>query len=77
MTQNGYGIEPLEQCVIDLYDKFDNFYIIVCGDLNARTGCQNEIVDTLTDPLNFDSEEVFRERNSQDSTKKCVWKSTY
>ena len=77
VTQNGYGIEPLEQCVTDLYDKFDNFYIIVCGDLNARTGCQNGIVDMLTDPLSFDSEEVFQERNSLDSIKKCVWKSTY
>ena len=70
VTQNGYGIEPLEQCVTDLYDKFDNFYIIVCGDLNARTGCQNGIVDMLTDPLSFDSEEVFQERNSLDSIKK-------
>lgn len=69
VTQNGYGIEPLEQCVTDLYDKFDNFYIIVCGDLNARTGCQNGIVDMLTDPLSFDSEEVFQERNSLDSIK--------
>ena len=54
----------------DLHDKFDNFYIIVCGDLNARTSCQNGIVDMLTDPLSFDSEEVFQERNSLDSIKK-------
>ena len=50
-------------CVIDFYYKLDNFYIIVCGDLNARTGRQNGIVDMLTDPLSFDSEEVFQERN--------------
>ena len=46
------------------------FFIIVRGDLNARTGRQNGIVDMLTDPLSFESKEVFQERNSQDSIKK-------
>ena len=67
VTPNGCGIEPLDQCVMDVYDKFYNFYIILCRDLNARTGCQNGIVDMLTDPLCFDSIDV-QERNSQDST---------
>ena len=48
VTQNGYGIEPLEQCVMDLYDKFDNFDIIVCGDLNARTPEWNARMELLT-----------------------------
>ena len=76
VTQNGYGIEPLEQCVMDLYDKFDNFDIIVCGDLNARTGSQNGTTDMLTDPLSTNSE-CFWERKSRDSTKKRVWKSAH
>ena len=53
---------------MDLYDKFDNFDIIVCGDLNARTGSQNGTTDMLTDPLCTNSE-CFRERKSRDSTK--------
>ena len=63
MTQNRYGIEPLEQCVMDSYDKFDNFDIIVGGDLNARTGSQNGTTDLLTDPLCTNSE-CFQERKS-------------
>ena len=76
VTQNGYGIEPLEQCVMDLYDKFDNFDIIVCGDLNARTGSQNGTTDMLTGPLCTNSE-CFRERKVTRFNEKRVWKSTH
>ena len=70
VTQNGYGIEPLEQCVMDLYDKFDNFDIIVCGDLNSRTGSHNQSMDMVTDPLCTDSK-CFQEKKSRDSQKVC------
>ena len=68
MTQNGYRIEPLEQCVTDWYDKFDNFDILVCGDLNAQTCSQNGTTDMLTDPLCTNSK-CFQEGKSPDSTK--------
>ena len=48
---------------MDSYDKFDNFDIIVGGDLNARTGSQNGTTDLLTDPLCTNSE-CFQERKS-------------
>ena len=69
MTQNGYGIEPL-----DLYDKFDNFDIILCGDLNARTGSQNGTTDMLTDPLCTNSE--FSRRESHEILQKNVFGNT-
>ena len=53
---------------MDLHDKFDNFDIIVCGDLKAWKGSQNGTTDMLTDPLCTNSE-CFQERKSRDSTK--------
>jgi len=43
-SQNGFGLEVLEQCLLDLYERFEDFYVVICGDLNARTGCMNAIV---------------------------------
>ena len=40
-SQFGYGIELLEQCILDLYDSFDDFHVLLCGDLNARTASEN------------------------------------
>lgn len=44
-SQHGFGLEILEQCLIDLHERFEDFYVMVCGDLNARTGCENAIVN--------------------------------
>ena len=38
ITQNGFGLELIEKCVLDLHDKRDDFYILLCGDFNARSG---------------------------------------
>ena len=49
-----YGMEVLEQCLIDLYENFNDFHIIICGDLNARTGCNNTVLcDDFTVNDNF------------------------
>ena len=37
----GIGIDLLEQCILDLHDSFDDFHILLCGDLNARTASEN------------------------------------
>ena len=53
---------------MDFYDKSDNFDIMVSGNLNAQTGSQNGIIDTVTDPFGTDSE-GFQEINLRDSAK--------
>ena len=37
---NGYGMETTQQCVTDLHDITDDFYLLLCGDLNARTASE-------------------------------------
>ena len=37
---NSYGTEIIEQCVMDLHDITDDFYLLLCGDLNARTASE-------------------------------------
>ena len=37
----GTGIDLLEQCILDLHDSFDDFHILLCGNLNARTASEN------------------------------------
>ena len=66
MTENGFGIESLEQCVMDLQESFDDFHLIVCGDLNARTSNNNGVAEISTDPLYSDAEEILHHRVSQD-----------
>ena len=39
--QYGFGLKLLEQCILDLYDSFDDFHILLCDDLNARTASEN------------------------------------
>ena len=56
---------------MDLFDKFDNFDIIVCGDLNARTGSQNGTTDMLTDPLCTNSE-CFGRESHEIQQKTCL-----
>lgn len=44
ISEHGYGIEILEQCIVDLFESIDDeFSLIVCGDLNARTGSDNAV----------------------------------
>ena len=31
----------LKKCVLDLHDIPDDFYLLLCGDLNARTASEN------------------------------------
>ena len=68
VTNNGYGLEILEQCIVDLYQNLDEFYLIICGDLNARTGKENYIINDpfLFDKENDDKDELIFERNSDD-----------
>ena len=41
LTPHGYGMEIIEKCVMDLNNKTDDFYVLLCGDLNARTASEN------------------------------------
>ena len=52
-TPHGYGMEIIEKCVMDLHDKTDNFYLLLCGDLNARTASENysQVQDDYEDVL--------------------------
>ena len=41
VTQHGYGVELFEKCVMDLHDVTDDFSLLLCGYLNARTASEN------------------------------------
>jgi len=60
VAEYGYGIEILEQCIVDLYEQFDDFSLIICGDLNARTGCVNAM------PSDVDDDGLWNKANSED-----------
>ena len=51
-------MEIIEKCVMDLHDKTDDFYLLLCGDLNARTASenykrvQNDYEDVLSEVVN-------------------------
>ena len=40
-TEIDNGVALLEQCIIDIFEEFGELPIIICGDLNARTGGMN------------------------------------
>ena len=40
-SQHGYGMEVLDQVLLDLYDLHDDFSFILNGDFNARTASRN------------------------------------
>ena len=40
-TETDNGVALLEQCIIDIFEEFGELPIIICGDLNARTGGMN------------------------------------
>ena len=52
-TPLAYGLEIIEKCVMDLHDKTDEFYLLLCGDLNARTASENynQVQDDYEDVL--------------------------
>ena len=52
-TPLGYGMEIIEKCVMDLHDKTNDFYLLLCGDLNARTASENynQVQDDYEDVL--------------------------
>ena len=39
--QDGYGLELLESCYLQLQEMFDDFYVLIMGDFNARTADGN------------------------------------
>jgi hypothetical protein len=52
--QEGYGMELLDKCVIDLFDTHHDFHLLLSGDFNARTADSNFIPSDHTDPLDSD-----------------------
>ena len=58
------GIDILENCLSDIEEKYRDFYLMICGDFNARTGSLNTVPDSFLPNLRS---EVYRsERNSAD-----------
>ena len=58
------GIDILENCLSDIEEKYRDFYLMICGDFNARTGSLNTVPDSFLPNLRC---EVYRsERNSAD-----------
>ena len=53
LTPHSYGMETTQQCVMDLHDITDNFYLRLCGDLNAQTASENynQVQDNYEDVL--------------------------
>lgn len=67
VTENGYGMEPLEQCILDLHERCSDFNMIMMGDFNGRTGCQNGLVNFNADDNDADNADDCYERKSKDS----------
>ena len=53
VTQHGYGVELIEKCLMDPHDVTDDFSLLLCGDLNARTASENynQVQDDCEDVL--------------------------
>jgi len=51
VTKQGYGFEIIEECVIDMFEKYGDIHLLICGDLNARTGSGNFVKNNITDFL--------------------------
>jgi hypothetical protein len=71
VAEHGYGIEILEQCIVDLYERFKDFSLLICGDLNSRTGCTNAAPaddddDEIDDAFWNESENNMFVRRSED-----------
>ena len=39
--QETFGMEVIEQCILDLQSTHGDFFLMITGDLNARTACSN------------------------------------
>ena len=66
---DSFGIELLEQCVIDLYAFHGDFPMLICGDLNSRTASMNYCSDVDISDLEqsqISNDNTFP-RESQDS----------
>ena len=67
VTQHGCGVEITEKYVMDLQQVTDDFSLLLCGDLNARTASENY------NQVQDDCEDVFAQvcdcfpRKSQDN----------
>ena len=63
--EDGIGMELLENCLIELYEAKEQFYLLMCGDFNARTGQENGrgMSDGLT---GSGEEEIVFERSAKD-----------
>ena len=53
LTPHSYHMETTEQCVMDVNDITDDFYLLLRGDLNARTASKNynQVQDNEEDVL--------------------------
>jgi exonuclease III len=63
MSEFDSGVDWIEQCLTDVWEMIDNFYILLCGDFNARTGKRNTLY--TEEGVLRNSEEYF-ERFSDD-----------
>ena len=61
------GIDGIEQSLTGMWELFDDFYILLCGDLNARTANLNSCL-SARDVQDNDADEVMYERSSDDET---------
>ena len=58
-TIDGYGLEVIEECIVSLYDKHDDFLILLSGDFNARTASRNYEVSVSDDDFEQSSCNIF------------------
>ena len=65
-TDQGKGPELIENCLVDVFNRKDDFYVFMCGDFNARTGQENGKETTHTVATSGDNDCVF-ERASRDT----------
>ena len=47
-------IDPIDKCVLELFEKYGDFHLILCGDINARTSNFQVSVEDKT--LTFQSQ---------------------
>jgi len=59
------GIDAIERCILDIMDLHGNCAIMLCGDLNARTGLLNTVCRSDVDDLNTDVMEESRESSDK------------
>ena len=58
-----YGIEMLEQCILDLNEEYDDFLFLLNGDFNARTGSKNYSFQGEDIDIDF-NDDVFQDSDS-------------